>query len=363
MKISRYWVVASIICPLLVTGAPVNSATPVNETSIYTCAAAGNASALNELFYRSYIVRLGKIFEAGFGDRKRQRNALVTIRDAAGKRDHNAQLMMGVIYLLGLGVEQNTSKAAEWYRKAAEDGNAEAQRALALDYFGSAYVNPDSTTKWWQTLAVSGDTEAEARLGRALSLGEPGGETNPTQGAVWLHKAAQAGNQEAACELSYLYKNGIGVNEDYAESYFWGRVCSPIDGYNQRSIAKLLTTSQKQAVDNRVAHWKPQPSPSVWYSPVVTEDQRVAERRAYEEALQILQPMAEKGNSEAEFGLALMKEYGLAVPQDFKKSWDLLKSSAEHGNPRAKAFSVGLNRDRQIRKERGRSCIARDQQP
>ena len=41
------------------------------------------------------------------------------------------------------------------------------------------------------------------------------------QAALWYRKAAEQGNADAQLSLGYLYDDGQGVPQDYAEAYFW----------------------------------------------------------------------------------------------------------------------------------------------
>jgi TPR repeat protein len=51
-------------------------------------------------------------------------------RKAAEQGHITAQNNLGVMYERGLGVEQDYAEAASWYRKAAEQGNTDAIKAL-----------------------------------------------------------------------------------------------------------------------------------------------------------------------------------------------------------------------------------------
>jgi len=52
----------------------------------------------------------------------------------ANAGDAKAQFTLGVLYSEGRGVPEDKSKSAEWFRKAADKGLAEAQYNLALQY-------------------------------------------------------------------------------------------------------------------------------------------------------------------------------------------------------------------------------------
>ena len=55
-------------------------------------------------------------------------------RKAAGQGDAEAQYSLGWMYEQGKGVSQDYSEAAKWYREAAVQGDAEAQNNLGAMY-------------------------------------------------------------------------------------------------------------------------------------------------------------------------------------------------------------------------------------
>ena len=54
-------------------------------------------------------------------------------------------------------------------------------------------------------------------------------------------------------------------------------------------------------------------------------------RQDYETAYKLILPLAEQGDADAQFNLALMYEDGLGVPQDYKEAVRLYRLSAEQG--------------------------------
>jgi len=95
---------------------------------------------------------------------------------------------IGTAYYFGRGVKQDYSQAYIWFRKAAEQGNANAQYCLGTLYSDGEGVDRD---------------EVEA--------------------AAWLHKAAEQGNTDAQVGLGLAYKTGSGVPQDYAQGAMWLR--------------------------------------------------------------------------------------------------------------------------------------------
>ena len=95
----------------------------------------------------------------------------------------------GYAYFSGEGVQQDYKQAFEWFKKAAEQGNVEAQNWVGVMY------------------------------------GKGKGTSRDEQTAVyWYLKAAEQGNPKAAFNLGVRYSEGHGVSVDHSESDHWFRV-------------------------------------------------------------------------------------------------------------------------------------------
>lgn len=110
-----------------------------------------------------------------------------------------AQLGLGMLYNMGLGVPKNAAKAVKWYQKAANHGDASAQLLLG-EMFMSGEIglpkNPTTAAKWYQKAADQGNMLAQNNLAEMYDSGE-GVPKNPSK-AVELYKksASQTGISE-----------------------------------------------------------------------------------------------------------------------------------------------------------------------
>lgn len=87
-------------------------------------------------------------------------------KTAADRGDAKAQFLLGHFYSIGLAVPQSYSEAAKWFRKASEQGNAEAQGSLGSMYGLGQGVPQDFVEAYvWLNLAVANGyaKAAEAR--------------------------------------------------------------------------------------------------------------------------------------------------------------------------------------------------------
>ena len=83
----------------------------------------------------------------------------------------------------GRGVTRDDAQSVEWYRKAADQGDADAQTLLGRMY----------------------------RKGRGVPQ-------DYTQAVHWFRRGAQQGNVKAQFNLGFMYDNGQGVPQDYAQA-------------------------------------------------------------------------------------------------------------------------------------------------
>jgi len=109
------------------------------------------------------------MYHGGHGVPQDYQEALKWFRKAAEQADAQAQSMLGGMYANGLGIPQDYQEAVKWYRKAAQQGNINAQNNLGRIYANGKRGVPQDFVRahTWYTVAaaaVSGDgVETAAR--------------------------------------------------------------------------------------------------------------------------------------------------------------------------------------------------------
>ena len=103
---------------------------------------------------------------------------------------------LGVSYYEGKGAIQDYTKAVEYFQRASDQGNAEAQ-----NYMGMCCQNGLGTEK----------DEQSAKK--------------------YFQLAASQGNEKAQYNLGYCYEHGIGVKKDYVKAYRWYKTANS-NGYS-----------------------------------------------------------------------------------------------------------------------------------
>jgi hypothetical protein len=166
--------------------------------------------------------------------------------------DAEAQYNLGRIYHQDIGVKQNNTEAADWYRRAAEQGHSEAQNSLGLllvadqrDYPGAA--------QWFAMAARQGNADAQYNLGVIYYSGLG---VNYGFAAHWFQLAAQQGHVQAQRDLGKMYERGQGVMPDYVEAYQWLKLAQLQEdeeaGRELKACAASMTPDQIAAAEKLV---------------------------------------------------------------------------------------------------------------
>ena len=215
-------------------------------------------------------------------------------------------LEQGNKYYFGRGVEQDYVKAVEYWREAAEQGNAAAQCNLGVCYKNGQGVEKDynKAVEWYKKSAEQGYARAECSLGYCYEYGQ-GVEQDYGKAVEWYKKSVEQGYAVAQCNLGYCYEYGQGVEQDYKKAVEWYK----------KSAEQGEETAQKNL--------------GVCY-----KCGRGVEKD-YKQAVEWYKKSAEQGYAAAQNSLGYCYEYGQGVEQDYGKAVEWYKKSAEQGNAAA----------------------------
>jgi len=169
----------------------------------------------------------GKPEGIDFFNRGQYEQALGELKWVAIDGDQEAQTLMGIMFLKGLGTERDAIQAAYWLGQAAVEGDTVAQRTLGDMYLaGDGLPQDDNSAVYWtQQAANKGDVSAQVTLGKLLLDGR--GVRRDAQTALyWFTRAADQGNTDAQYQLAQLYERGEGTSQDAVQALRWYRTAS-----------------------------------------------------------------------------------------------------------------------------------------
>jgi hypothetical protein len=156
--------------------------------------------------------------ERGQGVPKDDAQSVSWYRKAAEQGLAEAQFNLGMSYSKAIGILQNHKEAASWFRKAADQGFAQGQRMLAVAYIQGDGVPRDDAKAalLCRTAAELGDDGCQFLLGTMYEDGFGGIAKDDSQALAWYRKAADQGNKLAQENLSKLERRA----EEAASSRF-----------------------------------------------------------------------------------------------------------------------------------------------
>jgi TPR repeat protein len=150
------------------------------------------------------------------------KEGLAWLRKAADQGNMEAQALLGLAYFRGRGVDKDAQVAAKWLRPAAEKGYPRAEGLLGHVLISAEAVrNAEEGARWVKKAAGDGDAYAQSLLGDFLVSGTAGFEKNDAEGAAWYRKAAQQGDARSRYVLGTMHHFGVGVPQDDAQAQFW----------------------------------------------------------------------------------------------------------------------------------------------
>jgi localization factor PodJL len=190
------------------------------------------------------------------------------IRQLAAKANEGvggAELLLGLKYADGDGVEANDTEAGKWLERAAQKGLALAQYRLGTLYEKGLGVPLDTkiAADWYAKAADQGNVKAMHNLAVAYANGA-GRETNYTEAARWFRAAADRGLADSQFNLAVLHERGLGVRTSLTEAYRWYSIAAA-QGDSESSIRVEALLSQipaadRDAADKAAEAFKPAPA-------------------------------------------------------------------------------------------------------
>ena len=199
---------------------------------------------LAEAGHRDAQYYLGLMYYDGRGVSRDPAVAAMWLRRAADQRHHEAEYRLGLMYRDGMGVLQDFGNAAGCLRSAAACGHAKARfvrdriyrtgKLMPLDPqeqfeladgYSTGYDIPqdhDAAAVWFRRAADQGHADAAYRLGDMYDKGQ-GVPQDYAQAAKLLRYAADHGHWSARRDLAVLYFYGRGVPRDYDAAATWLR--------------------------------------------------------------------------------------------------------------------------------------------
>lgn len=246
---------------------------------------------------------MGCIYDFGVGVPIDEMVAANWYKKASEQGLPSAQRALGLMYLNGSGVEQSDKKAFECLQKVAEKGHAFAQNDLAWMYAKGRGVEQsyEISLDWYRKSALQGHSASQYEMGGCYFNGE-GVAKSDKMTVEWYKKAAENGHKDAQRELAYMYEQGIGAEQSYEMAVEWyTKAALQGDSIAQNNLACCYCNGQGVEVSDK-------------------------------KALDWFYKAAEQGNAASQYSLGRMYENGWGTNVDYAEAKKWYAKSAEQGN-------------------------------
>lgn len=221
--------------------------------------------------------------------------AMREFRSLAEHGHADAQVQLGIMYEMGLGVKKNYSEAAKWYQKAAINGESSAHKRLlemkkrglnsssyppvpenfegnlkepqiqydiGVMYYKGIGVDsdPDIAYRWFCMAANQGHAKAQNDMAVMLSKGI-GTKQDSSEAYVWFLKAAEQGYEDSQFNLGLLLSTGEGkgMPQHFSLAYMWFEIAAQngiLEARNKQvSLTRLMKESQIESAKNQAREW------------------------------------------------------------------------------------------------------------
>lgn len=221
--------------------------------------------------------------------------------------DPLAGIALGLLYLNGMGVEQDEAKATELFQSAVDQGcvdgymgladqaNKKEDYATAFDYFSRA---AEGTEPVFTTFAAN-------ELGFMYTRGL-GVKQDNAKAMEWYLKASELGEKMGMANVGYLYFEGLGVEQDYSMAKEWFYKAAELGDPNSMFYLGLMY------------------------------DYGLGVPQNYIQAMGWYKKAADLEYTAAMNGIGLLYYYGYGVTQDIDMALQWLDKAAELGDEEAK---------------------------
>lgn len=230
----------------------------------------GTAEALRwfrqaaELGHAGAQARVGTAYATGTGVAEAPAEALRWWRKAAAQGQAEGQYGLALAQLSGTLIPQDKEAGVKLLQLAAAQDFAPAQHRLAECYLHGDGVAeaPAEAARWYRRAAENGHAEAQTALGFICKRGRWGVAQDPAQAAQWFQKAAAQDHAQAQYQLGLCHASGTGVPTDLVEAMKWCLLASSTLGNNAtewiKTHEKDLTSAQQAEAQARAQAFRTQ---------------------------------------------------------------------------------------------------------
>ncbi len=161
-------------------------------------------------------------------------------------------------YTNGAEISSENEEGGKWFTETkakAEAGNPGAQTTIGFLYYHGQYYNGQEyeqdlskAAKWYQKAANQGLVKAQINLAAMYLTGQGVGQ-DYKEAFKWYQKAANQGDANAQYNLGTMYQNGRGVEQSHVTAHAWWNI-SATNGNRSAYSASTLSDKAMSSAQN-----------------------------------------------------------------------------------------------------------------
>lgn len=220
------------------------------------------------------------------------------MKKAAESNIHDAYGPLGSMYLYGMGTSKNTNEAFKWTSKAVENGDIASNTGLGIMYlngFGTER-NEQKAFECFEKTASAGDPVACSWLG-VMYMNGIGVPINKAQGFKWTKEAAEKGYIDSYISLGSCYEFGTGTEKNINEAINCYKKAN--EKGNEHAASRLCAAYYMSGDYAEAKKWS---------------EVAITKKKDFFVGYRIL---------------ALLNIYGLGVPQNKEKAFELMRQALD----------------------------------
>ena len=270
------------------------------------------------------------------------------IEPAAKMGIASAEMVMYIIYIVGVTGQTSEDMAMPYLKSAAEKG-----LAMAQGWYGVQVARTDKAEaySWYMKGANQGDVISMWWLGDSYLKGY-GVKQDLVEAVRWFRKAAEKGYHRGQNSLAVRLERGEGVKKDITEALKWYKKAVE-QGFDRAQYnlglcyyeGKVTTQNLEEAVK--------------WYKKAAEQGNDRAQyhlglcyyngegtTKNLEEAVKWYKKAAEQGNDRAQYHLGLCYYNGEGTTQNLEEAEKWLEKAAKNGYEDAKTYLLKVRAER-----------------
>ena len=159
------------------------------------------------------------------------------------------------------------STAMEFLVPLAEQGDVRAQMNLGTLNYNAATPNYEAAAKWFRLAAEQGEALAERYLGYMYANGQ-GVARDDREAVKWYGRAAEQGDADAQAGLAAMYSAARGTSQNYVQAHKWFSVAASRYPASERAkraqairssqlLAEKMSPSEVEEARKQAREWQP----------------------------------------------------------------------------------------------------------